>query len=70
MSESEGDRLLQLLRTIAETRLDTLATLLDNRIQAAHDSQQAFSDWFDAKDALQKGNECLNEFKKVSKNFK
>ncbi len=69
MSEYEGDRLKQLLETIAETRLDTLASLLDDRIQTAHDLQQSLSDLYDAKDALQKANECFNEFKKVSKNL-
>ena len=70
MSEYEGDRLLQLLRTIVETRIPSLGSLLDDRIKAAHDSQQAFSDLYDAKDVLQKGNDCLNEFKRVTKNFK
>ena len=69
MTASEGLRLKQLLETIADTRLNTLDSLLEDRIQAAHDYQKALTGLYDAKDALQKANECFNEFKKVSKNL-
>ena len=69
MSAWEGNRLLELLQSIAETRINELSGLFDQRINAAHESQQAYSFLCDIKAALQKTNECFNEFKKVSKYF-
>jgi predicted GTPase len=69
MSAWEGNRLMELLQSIAETRINELSGLFDQRINAAHDSQQAYSFLCDIKAALQKANECFNEFKKVSKYF-
>ena len=69
MSGFEGNRLMELLQSIAETRINELSGLVDQRIDAAHNAQQAYSYLCDIKAALQKANECFNEFKKVSKHF-
>lgn len=70
MSEWEGDRLKGLLDSISTTRINELGGLLDQRIEAAHNSQLAYSILGDYKAALDKANECYNEYKKVTKQFR
>lgn len=70
MSEWEGDRLKGLLDSISTTRINELGGLFDQRIEAAHNSQLAYSILGDYKAALDKANECYNEYKKVTKQFR
>jgi predicted nucleic acid-binding Zn-ribbon protein/GTPase SAR1 family protein len=70
MSAYEGKRLETILNRVANTRVKRLRSLFKERIETAHEFQLAYSDLCDAKDALQKANECFNEFKKVSRRFK
>ena len=69
MSAWEGNRLKELLDSIAVERTNELIEHINQRIDAAHNSQLAYSLLCDYKAALDKANECYNEFKKVSKYF-
>lgn len=69
MSRYEGKQLQIILNRISGTRVKRLRSLLKERIESAHNFQQAYSDLCDAKDALKKVTECFKEFKKVSRRF-
>ncbi|MBR3453548.1 MAG: dynamin family protein [Muribaculaceae bacterium] len=69
MSRYEGKQLQNILNRVSGTRVKRLRSLLKERIETAHNFQQAYSDLCDAKDALKKVTECFNEFKKVSRRF-
>jgi len=68
MAKDEGHHLLELLEQIADERIQTLAEKFDERVEKAGEIQQAWSDLCDFKTAWQKINECLEQYKKISKN--
>ena len=68
MAEDEGHHLQELLEQIADERIQTLAEKFDERVEKAGEIQQAWSDLCDFKAAWQKINECLEQYKKISKN--
>ncbi len=70
MTVYQGQALRDILQEIAGSKCDRLAQLFDQETKAMAELQQAYSDMIDVKVSWQKIDECLNEFKKVSKNLK
>ena len=65
MSEYEGNQLQGLLQQIANNRINDLATKFDERVEKAHEIQQAWSDLCDSKASWQKVEDCLKQFYNV-----
>lgn len=70
MSESEGDRLKELLEEIATTKNSALADIYNEEMDAVAEQQQAYSDLVDLKATWQKLDDCMNEFKKTTKQLR
>lgn len=67
MSSAEGSRLLKLLEEIANTHNNALADIYNEEMQAVAEEQQAYSNLVDLKASWQKVDDCMNEFKKTTK---
>lgn len=70
MNEFEGNRLKNLLYEIGSTKANNLARIYNEEIDAVSESQQAYSELMDVKSTWIKIEECISEFKKVSKPFR
>lgn len=69
MTPYQGNHLKDLLATIANDRIQALATKFDERVEKAGEIQQEWSDLCDLKAAWQKTNDCYEQYKKVSKDI-
>lgn len=69
MSREEGNLLLELLEQIANVRVSDLANKFDERVDKAAEIQQKWSNLCDLKAARQKVEDCLEQYKKISKNI-
>ena len=70
MTQAEGQRLIKLLEDIATTRSNNLAKIYSEEMEAVADEQQAYSDLVDLKASWQKVEDCMNEFKKTTKQLR
>ena len=70
MNAEEGSRLINLLEEIATKRANRLSEVYNEEMQAIAETQQAYSDLVDIKGAWYKIDDCMTEFKKISKNLK
>ncbi len=70
MSADEGNRLLELLKDIAENHTDALSNIYDEEMDAVSEAQQAYSNLLELKVSWQKMEDCQTEFKKTTKNLK
>ena len=69
MSKKEGNYLQELLEKIADDRVSDLAKKFDERVDKAAEIQQKWSNLCDLKAARQKVEDCLEQYKKISKNI-
>ncbi len=69
MSREEGNLLIELLEQIADDRVSDLAEKFDERVDKAAEIQQKWSNLCDLKAARQKVEDCLEQYKKISKNI-
>lgn len=67
MTAEQGNELIELLDQIAGERIQSLAQKFDERVDKAGEIQQEWSDLCDFKADWQKANDCLEQYKKVSK---
>ncbi|MBD5386928.1 hypothetical protein HDR70_03460 [bacterium] len=70
MSAEEGSHLINLLEEIATNRANHLADVYNEEMQAIAEQQQAYSDLVDLKATWQKIDDCITEFKKISRKLK
>lgn len=70
MSCHEANTMRNLLDEISENMCNNVASIYDKQIDCTSDVQQAYSDLVDLKATWQKMDNCMKEFKKISKNLK
>ena len=67
MSEEEYDQLIQVLSTIAEERPKIIADKINNLIENAQKAQETYSKLCNIENAWQNINDCLEQYKKITK---
>ena len=67
MSEEEYDQLIQVLSTIAEERPKIIADKINNLIENAEKAQETYSKLCNIENAWQNINDCLEQYKKITK---
>ena len=67
MSEKEYYQLTQLLRFIAEERRKIITDKIESLIKNAKNTQKAYSMLCDRESAWQNINDCLEQYKKITK---
>ena len=67
MSEEEYDQLIELLDIIAEERPKIIANKIDNLRENAEKAQEVYSMLCDIESAWQNINDCLEQYKKITK---
>ena len=67
MSKEEYDQLRELLDIIAEERSKIIDYKIDNLKENARKAQKAYSMLRDIESAWQKINDCLEQYKKITK---
>ena len=67
MSEDEYNRLVAVLNTICDNRIQELCSLYNEQMNAQREAQQAYSDYIDAKYNWQRIDNCKEQLDKLIK---
>lgn len=70
MSQSDGNRLINLLNQIANNDINSMWEAFNNSYEAAQEVQQAYADLADSKYNYQRINECATQLKKRINEYK